>query len=276
MEGIRLAIVTGARRLGSILLDLFYPPRCVGCGRTGPVFCVTCRGSVPYLQPPFCPLCGQSQELPGLCSSCAHRPLRIDGIRSVAVFEGAVRKAIHGLKYRNMRALAAPLGEMLTDYWQENVLAADVLVPVPLHARRQRERGYNQSHLLAAYVGQSLGIPVVCDVLRRNRYTLAQTRLSGAERRQNVAGAFACAGPGLCDKRVVLVDDVCTTGSTLEACSVALKAGGARSVWALTVARARQVVTSQDRVFQSDKVRKVRIQEKKGVVQCRSSVRAGT
>lgn len=240
MEGIHLAIVTGARRLGSILLDLFYPPRCGGCGQAGPVLCAACRGSVLYLQPPVCPLCGQSQETPGLCLSCVHRPLQVDGIRSVAIFDGTLRKAIHGLKYRNMRALAAPLGEMLTDYWRENVPAADVLVPVPLHVRRLRERGYNQSELLAVCIGQSLGVPVVCDVLRRSRYTLAQTRLSGAERRKNVAGAFVCAGRGLRGKRVVLVDDVCTTGSTLEACSIALKAGGARSVWALTVARARQ------------------------------------
>jgi ComF family protein len=161
----------------------------------------------------------------------------------VAVFDGTLREAIHSLKYRNMRSLAAPLGEMLADYWRENVLAADVLVPVPLHVRRLRERGYNQSELLAVRSGQSLGIPVVCDVLRRSRYTLAQTRLSGAERRQNVAGAFVCAGMGLRGKRVVLVDDVCTTGSTLEACSIALRAGGARSVWALTVARARQAGT---------------------------------
>jgi predicted amidophosphoribosyltransferase len=84
----------------------------------------------------------------------------------------------------------------------------------------------------------------VRDVLRRSRYTLAQTHLSGAERRRNVAGAFVCAGPGLSGRRVVLVDDVCTTGSTLEACSIALKAGGARSVWALTVARVGQAEVS--------------------------------
>jgi competence protein ComFC len=150
-----------------------------------------------------------------------------------------MREAIHSFKYRYMRALAVPLGEMLVDFWAENRLPVDVLVPVPLHRRRVRERGYNQSRLLAEHLGHSVGVPVVCDALRRTRYTVSQTHLSADERRQNVAGAFFCANLSLQDKRALLIDDVCTTGSTLEACSVALRAGGARSVWALTLARAR-------------------------------------
>jgi ComF family protein len=164
--------------------------------------------------------------------------LQIDGIRSMALFGGALREAIHGLKYAYMRALAVPLGQMLVDFWQENAFPADTLVPVPLHVRRVRERGYNQSRLLAQYVGRAVGLAVACDVLRRDRYTIAQVHLSAEERRRNVADAFSCMGGDLGDKRVVLIDDVCTTGSTLEACSIALKAAGVRSVWGVTLARA--------------------------------------
>ena len=164
--------------------------------------------------------------------------MRIDSIRSVALFEGVLRKAIHGLKYGNVRGLADDLGDLLARYWRDHSWSADALVPVPLHPRRQRERGYNQSLLLAKRVQCATGVPVVDGVLRRHRYTMSQTHLGAQERRQNVAGAFSCADDRLAGKIVVLIDDVSTTGSTLESCSVALYAGGARSVRALTLARA--------------------------------------
>jgi ComF family protein len=150
-----------------------------------------------------------------------------------------LREAIHSFKYKNVRALAEPLGNLLVDFWAKLPDPVDVLVPVPLHRRRVRERGYNQAQLLAQHLGAAVSVCVVCDVLRRVRYTTSQVGLGMPERRENVAGAFSCTGNRLQGKRVLLVDDVCTTGATLEACSMALKAGGARSVWALTVARAR-------------------------------------
>jgi ComF family protein len=164
--------------------------------------------------------------------------MSIDGIRSVALFEGTLREAIHRFKYDHVRDLADSLGGFLVAFWQETTLPADVVVPVPLHARRIKERGYNQARLLAERLGEAAGIPVLCEALYRNRHTASQTGLSAQERRRNVNGAFSCSGSGVQGKRVLLVDDVCTTGATLEACSVALREGGAQSVWALTVARA--------------------------------------
>lgn len=164
--------------------------------------------------------------------------MHIDSIRSVALFEGVLREVIHGLKYGNVRDLADDLGDMLTCYWKDHSWSADALVPVPLHPRRRRERGYNQSLLLAKRVERGTGVTVLDGVLRRHRYTMSQTHLGVQERRQNVSGAFACVDGRLAGKNVVLIDDVCTTGSTLESCSVALYAGGARSVRALTLARA--------------------------------------
>ncbi len=232
-----------AHKLGRGLLDLFYPPFCVGCGRAGEMYCFACRDSVLRIRPPLCPRCGRPQAAAGTCRECALEPPSVDGIRSVAVFDGALRGAIHQFKYSYVRDLAAPLGDFLVSYWQETPLDADVIVPVPLHVRRIRERGYNQAALLAQRMGSALGMPVYRDCLRRSRYTESQTRLSARERSRNVKDAFTCAGTGIQGARVLLVDDVCTTGATLGACGRALAQGGARSVWALTVARA---VPTQD------------------------------
>jgi ComF family protein len=143
---------------------------------------------------------------------------------------------IHHFKYRNARALAAPLAARLITAWREAGLSADLIVPVPLHASRAAERGYNQSALLARGLGSAVGVVVAEDLLVRERATLQQTHLNRRERSQNVSGAFASRRnlPGL---RVVLIDDVCTTGATLEACATALRAAGAVHVQGLTVAR---------------------------------------
>lgn len=173
-----------------------------------------------------------------LCLRCQHASSQMDGIRSVAFFEGPIREAIHRLKYSNSQALAAPLGEMMVSYWQDVHLPADVIVPVPLHARRLRERGYNQAALLARELGKGVGLPVLENALIRVRDTAPQVDLNAEERKENVHGAFHCLDDRLAGKRVLLVDDVYTTGATLEACSLALKQRGVRTVWALTLARA--------------------------------------
>lgn len=233
-----LSVLYWLRRAGRGLLDLLYPPRCVACGQMGVLYCDVCRESVTRVTAPVCSLCGKSIPAPGLCSHCVNHPLDIDGIRSVAVFGGSLRKAIHHFKYRHSRHMAEPLGEMLVRFWQQTPLVAEAIVPVPLHSRRLRERGYNQSMLLAQQLEQAAGLPILSGVLHRTKYTVSQTHLDGDQRRQNVAGAFVCR-EGVKDKSVLLVDDVCTTGATLEASSMALKAGGAKSVWALTLARAQ-------------------------------------
>ena len=161
----------------------------------------------------------------------------MDGVRSVALFEGPLREAIHQFKYSYVQELAEPLSEMLISFWQQNPFPVRAIVPVPLHARRLRERGYNQATLLAQRLGIAVKLPVYARVLRRTRYTMSQARLGPRERRRNVQGAFSCVGSDVHQKGVVLIDDVFTTGATLQACSLALREGGAASVWALTIAR---------------------------------------
>jgi len=149
-----------------------------------------------------------------------------------------MRDAIHQLKYRNLRALAVPLAELLQDYFVTNPVPAEVLIPVPLHPKRLRERGYNQSYLLARELGKLINLPIVNDCLIRQRHAPPQARTATVEeRRNNIAGAFTCRDQRLRDKPVLLVDDVSTSGATLDACAAALKAAGAALVWGLVMAR---------------------------------------
>jgi ComF family protein len=149
-----------------------------------------------------------------------------------------MRQAIHQLKYRNLRALAVTLSQLLKDYLVVNPIPAEALVPVPLHLKRLRERGYNQSSLLARELGKLTGLAVVDDCLIRQRTAPPQARSASVEeRRRNVAEAFICRDGRLQERQVLLIDDVSTSGATLDACAAALKASGAASVWGLALAR---------------------------------------
>jgi ComF family protein len=149
-----------------------------------------------------------------------------------------MRSAVHQLKYRNLRAIATPLSKLLADYFYVNPVPADLMIPVPLHRKRLRERGYNQSELLAKEMSKLVGIPVKTDSLMRLKYTNSQAQSpSLTERRSNLDDAFTCGNNVLENKKILLIDDVATSGATLNACASALKKAGAGSVWGLTLAR---------------------------------------
>ncbi len=149
-----------------------------------------------------------------------------------------MRQAIHQFKYNNLKVLALPLAQLLAEYLGARPFPAETIVPVPLHWRRWRERGYNQSGLLARELGRLINLEVVEDTLSRVRDTPAQARAPDAEtRRSNVLGVFACHDGKLAGGKVLLIDDVCTTGATLNSCAIALNKAGASSVWGLTLAR---------------------------------------
>lgn len=221
------------------LLDLLFPPRCVGCRRIGAWLCAECQSQIPRVEPPFCVQCGDKVAADDLCTRCRTSPLQIERIRAAAYFEGALREAIHLFKYKGRTALAKPLGNLMAMYWQQHPMPVDVVVAVPLHATRLRERGYNQAALLARELAQRAEIALNERTLVRKRATAPQVDLSAKERRENVRDAFCCSDDRLAEKRVLLIDDVCTTGATLEACAIALRESGAHSVQALTLARAR-------------------------------------
>jgi ComF family protein len=225
-------------RFKRIALDLLFPQWCVGCGREGAFICSSCYRRLPRIMPPLCPLCGKPQPSGILCPSCIGWRAEIDGIRSPFQFDGVMHQAIYQLKYGNIRALAAPLAGLLHDYLTENPVPGEALVPVPLHRKRLRERGYNQSGLLARELSRLTGMPVVDDCLIRQRHTPPQAKTPNVdERRSNVTNAFTCRDQRLRNKQVLLIDDVSTSGATLNACAAALKAAGAASVWGLALAR---------------------------------------
>ena len=218
--------------------DFLFPRRCVGCGREGAFICPACRSRFVPIEPPFCSLCGVPLAKGTLCPSCADWKASIDCIRSAFRFEGPAREAVHQLKYQNLRAIAPDLASLMLPVVNSLEIKCDVFVPVPLHPGRLRERGYNQSALLARELGRLTGLPVDEACLVRARNTRSQARTGSViERRENVEGAFACANQDLKGRRVILLDDVATSGATLNAGAAALKAAGALSVCGVTFGR---------------------------------------
>jgi len=227
------------------LLSVVFPSRCACCGQSvtrptrGPL-CEPCWAALPRHR---CPLCRCGLPLPGraqACARCRRGRNPIAAGASLGPYEGPLRTAIHELKYRGRRRVAGRLAEALLG--RPGVLpvlgGGVVLVPVPLHPRKRRERGFNQSELLAAAIAARAGVPLVKDALVRRRETGTQTGLSAAARRANVRGAFAVRRRARIEgRRIVLLDDVYTTGATALACAQALLAAGAHEVRLLTLAR---------------------------------------
>jgi ComF family protein len=226
------------KELKGAALDFLFPRFCVGCGKEGDFICDSCQASLARIEAPVCPQCGKPQTDSILCSNCIDWKADIDAIRSPFRFEGVIRKAVHEFKYKNLRAIAGQLAHFLGDYLTENPIHYEVLVPVPLHDKRLKERGYNQSALLAKELNRLTGLPVNETCLVRNVYNVPQAKTRNVEeRRQNVIGIFSCVNEDLFEKKVLLIDDVTTSGATLNACASALKGTGATSVWGLALAR---------------------------------------
>jgi ComF family protein len=225
-------------QLRETVIDFFFPSRCIGCGKSGSFLCDKCCCKLPRVSLPVCTKCGKPESTGVLCPACWGWQSQIDGMRSPFRFDGVMRQAIHELKYRNLKAIARCLAGLLFKYVQANPVPGEVLVPVPLHNRRLRQRGYNQSSLIARELGKLAVLPLSEGCLIRLKNNPPQARTETVDqRRRNVSGVFACDDHRLSGKHVLLIDDVCTSGATLEACAIALKSVGVSSVWGLTLAR---------------------------------------
>jgi ComF family protein len=227
------AIKIQTRAFFTSLLDLVFPPRCISCRILGRRICDTCASRIPWIDSGQCARCGLPLEA-GRFHACIDSPLRF--IRSAAVFSGPMRKALHALKYYSDRPLAEDLVRLAHGHWTPPTWEFDCLVPVPLGPLRERARGYNQSRLLADALSRITGIPIAPNSLERVRETRTQVGLSLGARKENMANAFRASGVG--GRTVLLIDDVCTTGSTLLSCAAALLQAGCNEVGALTLARA--------------------------------------
>jgi len=204
-------------------LDILFPPRCIACKRSGSVLCSSCLAAMQPLAPlPY-----------------KQHPHHMSGLHAVNMYEGSLRSCIHALKYEGVTRLAEPLGTLLAQAYLNYGMRADMMVSVPLHSERQRKRGYNHAQLLASVCASRVNVPLRDDVLVRSRATAAQVGLRAYERQQNVQGAFLATPTTreVYGRRIIIIDDVCTTGATLEACATALFNAGAYSVWGLVLAR---------------------------------------
>ena len=223
-------------RAAGPLLDLIFPRTCAGCGREGGYLCDECEAAIPRLEPPLCRLCSTPSRS-SLCAWCKTANQPFNGITAPYRWTGVVQELVYALKYRNVRASAPRLAKPMSVHLMDRAITADVIVPVPLHPSRERERGYNQSELLAHGISKTTGIPMANGVLARTRNTPPQVSMSTPEeRRRNVVGAFECVGD-VTGKHVLLVDDVVTTGATVAECAAQLRQAGPASVWVLSLGR---------------------------------------
>ncbi|MEX1020654.1 MAG: ComF family protein [Litorilinea sp.] len=225
-------------------LDFIFPPACASCQTLGWDLCPTCAQAVEPMPATICAHCGRVSpraivQCP-LCRAGAFHALEM--IRSAALFHSTLRAAIHAFKYTGQTALAAPLARYLvTIYaqapWRDLPHPIDAVVPVPLHATRLAQRGYNQSELLAHAFSRQMALPLAPHWIERVRWTRQQVGLDVAARQANVAAAFV-ATPAVQGKTILLLDDVFTTGATLQACAQAARLAGARQVYGITLAAA--------------------------------------
>ncbi len=233
--------------VGQKLLDFLYPPRCLKCDAataTGAGLCGMCWLDVSFVEAPYCGSCGRPFELdPGidtLCALCIAEEPTFDRMRSALIYDDASRSLVTGFKYADRTDRAPVFGKWLARAGTELIETCDLIVPVPLHRSRLLSRRFNQSALLAQALGAEALVPVGVDVLQRTRRTKQQVGLTPAKRHRNVRGAFDVRPKAVNlvkDKVIILVDDVVTSGATVEASIRALRKAGARAVDVLCLAR---------------------------------------
>lgn len=224
-------------------LNLLFPPTCISCNRAGYLLCPLCSQQVKPIPAPICGRCGRAQpNQVDECSRCLRPSWKLARVRAAGLFTDPLQRAIHALKYEGQKELAAPLARYLVIAYDQLLpcpakCSIDLIIPVPLHPQRQQERGFNQAQLLAEAFGVCVGQPVATQELRRVRFVAPQVGLDFDARQENVREAFDAA-PGLAGKRVLLIDDVITTGATFNACANALREVGVCEVYGLALAMA--------------------------------------
>lgn len=218
------------------LLDFFFPKRCVGCGRVGTYFCDQCRETIRVIKEneAVCPVC-ERLALDGKTHPACRTRYTPDGLTSFFHYDGVVRKAIKALKYRLVTDLASEFISLVPDESFNNA----VLLPIPLHSSRYKERGFNQSEVLGSEIAEKLQISMRTDILMRTKKTDPQAGLKHRkDRLENMNGVFALQRTMNNELRtIILFDDVFTTGATMRAATAELKRHGAKNVWCITIAR---------------------------------------
>jgi len=219
------------------IFDLFFPKFCVGCQIEGTWLCDECFQKIVFVSSQVCPQCGRLSLQGRYCTSC-RKGKSIRGIICAAHYNGGpTKELIHNLKYNSVTEIVLILGKVMAKALQKNVPKKDILITfAPLHRRRLAQRGFNQAELLAKNISKTNKIPMK-NLLEKKKNTKRQVELKGRERRKNLEGVFAFKDGDLKGKTIIIVDDVTTTGATLNECAKVLKKAGAKEVWGLVVAR---------------------------------------
>lgn len=229
-------------KIKNIFLGLIFPVECLGCGREGAYLCAQCLASIPLVDYFVCPVCQRPSKNGLTCESCLNKS-HINGLTFATDYQNPlVRKSIVTLKYNLVKDLTQPLASLMITVLKnsnfEQVIKPDLVISVPLHPKRLADRGFNQSDILAKIICQEFGWNFNPAVLKRIRATKSQTDLTGQARWENVKNIFRVTTPKIIkNKNIILVDDVYTTGATLEEAAKTLKKYGAKTVWAITLAK---------------------------------------
>ncbi len=238
------------RKFVNVLADIIYPKTCLVCKKqlkevtcVDNLVCTQCWAKIKRNPPPFCHSCGRHLEKPitkNICPACIRKQLHFDRAFSPCVYEGTIKELIHAFKYQGKDYLGHTLTRLMTEFIEEYNLPMDILdlvVPVPLHKTRLREREFNQAQILSNHIAHRFNKEVSHDTLRRLRLTKTQTELEISERLLNVKDSFAITkNQDIRGKNILLVDDVLTTGATCSEAAFALKSAGANIVFVLTLA----------------------------------------
>jgi len=226
------------------LLDLLFPPHCAGCNMEESRFCDECYSSVTFCAEPICDRCGDCLSINDgkTCNRCLSKSPLYTSNRSWAIYDGHLRKAIKSLKYRRNFRLGERLAEPMVELLDKQNWTIDIVTAVPLDIKRVRERGFNQSRCLAQPIAYFAQLPFSSGIITRIRRTRPQVGLNYEERKRNVKGAFQSESRLLDGKSILIVDDVITTGATINACAEALINAGAICVYGLSLARAARLL----------------------------------
>lgn len=230
--------MTDLRKLAGKLFDWVFPPVCVSCGTPGSLLCKECRAGLEPVVSPFCPKCGKPLDSRLTCRLCRRTEFPFVSSRAPYIYAGPAAAMIKVLKYNGSLGLVPILAGLLSDFWPDLNWDADLIIPVPLSEKRRAHRGFNQSELIAGAFGSRIGIPIEARALAKVRHTAQQVGLNADERRENLHGAFAAEKGLVQGRRVLLLDDVMTTGTTFAECSAVLLDAGAASVHCISVATA--------------------------------------
>ncbi len=240
-----------AVQLPSVLREMFetaivflYPAKCRVCDdflgvASMPYICTDCWQDVQYLEPPWCDICG-TPDVNGLCDACATSPPRYGQLRTVAVYQTTLQQAIHLFKFEKKKVFARHLIHLINAHIPVDcdVATYDFILPIPIHKKRLRERGFNQATLLADGIAKAVGVPVLTNTLVRKRHTVAQSSLDKEARQENIVGAFDVLEPDtIRGKRLLVIDDVFTTGATIREAVSELWTADPAEVDVLTLAR---------------------------------------